>query len=310
MIEEPAMRKSLPSLTSLYAFEAAARHLSFRRAAIELNLTQSAISQRIIGLEDLLDTKLFIRENNTIRLTDPGHQYVRSVRNAIAEVMSATDRASERQRKDTLTIACLGTFSLKCLIPALKGFKAAYPKISLRVRTLFPYQHSVSDDFDVSIQYGTGDWPGMTSWKINDEEVFPVCSPALLRGRRALKKPSDLCFHTIIRTSSPLILRDDWPLWLEEAGVSDISFADEISCDLLYPSFQTAIEGLGVAMGRSAVVANDLRSKRLVEPFNIRLPSALAYYVVVPQHRNKLPKIDQFTNWILSEFANTDPAGN
>ena len=296
------MRRYLPSMISLYAFEATARHLSFRRAAIELNLTQSAISQRIKGLEDQLGAKLFIRENNSIRLTEVGHEYVRSARVAITEVMTATDRASGRQREDTLTIACLGTFALKCLIPMLKEFRTLHPSISLRIRTLFPYEPFAAEDFDVSIQYGAGDWPGMVASKINDEEVFPVCSPTLLQGRRALKKPIDLRFHTIIHTSSPLILRDDWPLWLEEAGVSDISFADEISCDLLYPSFQAAIEGLGVAMGRSAVVQTDLVLKRLAEPFRIRLPSPLAYYVVVPEHRSKSPKVDLFTQWIVDEF--------
>ena len=296
------MRRYIPSLMSLYAFEATARHLSFRRAAIELNLTQSAVSQRIKGLEEQLDTKLFVRENNTIRLTDVGVEYVRSARIAIAEVLTATDRASGRQREDTLTIACLGTFALKCLIPMLQTFRAAHPNIKLRIRTLFPYEAFAAEDFDVSIQYGTGDWTGAISFKINDEEVFPVCSPALLRRKRSLRKPSDLRFHTIIHTSSPLILRDDWPLWLEEAGVGDINFSDEIFCDLLYPSFQIAIEGMGVAMGRSAVVQADLRMRRLVEPFKIRLRSSLAYYVVVPQGRGKSLKVELFTRSILDEF--------
>jgi LysR family glycine cleavage system transcriptional activator len=297
------MRRKLPSLMSLYAFEATARHLSFRRAATELNLTQGAISQRIKGLEDLLETKLFVRESNTIRLTDAGHEYLRSTRIAITEMISATERASGRQREDTLAIACLGTFSLKCLIPMLGGFRRLHPEISLRISTLFPNELLMADDCDLSIQYGTGDWPGMAAMRINHEEVFPVCSPALLRGPQPLKKPSDLRFHTIIHTSSPFILRDDWSLWLEEAGVSGISFADEISCDLLYPSFQAAIEGLGVAMGRSAVVYADLKQKRLVEPFNIRLPSAQAYYIVVPEHRRKLPKVELFATWLLNKFS-------
>jgi LysR family glycine cleavage system transcriptional activator len=158
------------------------------------------------------------------------------------------------------------------------------------------------NDSDVSILYGLGDWPGMASWKIQNEELFPVCSPSLLRGRRALKRPSDLRFHTVIRTSSPLVLRDDWPLWLAEAGVAQAKFRDEISCDLLNPIFQLAINGLGVAMGRSAVVQLDLKQKRLVEPFDIRLPSALAYYAVVPEARANSPKIERFTTWLLKEF--------
>ena len=109
----------------------------------------------------------------------------------------------------------------------------------------------------------------------------------------------------IIHTSSPLILRDDWPLWLEEAGIPQISAANEISCDLLYPSFQMAIEGMGVVMGRSAVVKSDIASGRLVEPFTIRLPSPLAYHIVTEEHRAKLPKVKSFVEWLLGEFKQT-----
>lgn len=219
--------------------------------------------------------------------------------------MAATDRAAGRQREDTLTICSLGTFAHKCLIPILESFRTLYPKISLRLRTGFPFEQVAPNDSDLSILYGLGDWPGMSSWKIHDEELFPVCSPSLLHGRRALKRPSDLRFHTIIRTSSPLLLRDDWPLWLAEAGIAKASFRDEISCDLLNPTFQLAINGLGVAMGRSGVVQFDLENKLLVEPFDIRLPSALAYYVVVPEARANSPKIQRFVTWLLKEFGRT-----
>lgn len=296
------MRKNLPSLASLYAFEAAARHLSFSRAAIELNLTQGAISQRIKALEDFLDTKLFIRESTTIRLTETGHDYLRSARIAITEVMVATDRAVGRHRGNELTIGCLGTFAIKCLIPMLPSFRKTHPNVEVRLRTLVPYLDTFGEDYDVSIQYGLGNWPGMVAWKINDEEVFPVCSPKLLRGARALKTPMDLRHHTTIRTSSPLILRDDWPLWLEAARIPRITCAGEISCDLLYPSLQMAIEGLGVAMGRNAIVKSDIGLGRLVEPFSIRIPSPLAYYVVTEEHRAKLPKVTMFVEWLLSEF--------
>jgi LysR family glycine cleavage system transcriptional activator len=299
------MRKNLPSLSALYAFEATARHLSFSRAAIELNLTQGAISQRIRALEEFLGDKLFVRENNTIRLTETAHEYLRSTRNVITEIMVATDRAIGRHRGDELTIGCLGTFAIKCLIPLLPSYRKSYPDVAVRLRTLVPFGNALHEDYDVSIHYGLGDWPGMATWKINDEEVFPVCSPGLLRGAHALRVPGDLRYHTRIHTSSPLILRDDWPLWLEEAGIPQISAANEISCDLLYPSFQMAIEGMGVVMGRSAVVKSDIAMGRLVEPFAIRLPSPLAYHIVTEEHRAKLPKVKSFVDWLLREFKQT-----
>jgi LysR family glycine cleavage system transcriptional activator len=297
------MRQNLPSISSLLAIEAAARHLSFTRAAIELNLTQGAISQRIKALEDMLGVQLFIRDRNQIRLTEVGRTYVQAARTAITEVIVATERTIDQQRGDVLTVGCLGTFGLKCLIPNLKHFRQRHPKIALRIRTLVPYENRTQHDYDVSIQYGASDWRGLVAEKIGPEEVFPVCSAELLKTGNGLKTPADLRHHTIIRTASPFILRDDWPLWLEAAGIPDISFADEISCDLLYPSYQAAIEGLGVAMGRTVVVQADLQLGRLVEPFSIRLPTPLGYYVVTTPERARLNKVQHFFEWVRETFA-------
>ncbi|MDC7987138.1 transcriptional regulator GcvA, partial [Rhodoplanes sp. TEM] len=297
------MLRRLPSMSGLRAFEATARHLSFTQAATELNLTQGAVSHQIKNLEDMLGLKLFVRDGNAIRLTEAGQEYLTSARAVITELMVATDRAIDRQRGDVLTVACLGTFAIKSLIPNLADFIDRHPSIGLRVRTLVPLIEMDPQDYDVSIQYGTGaDWPGMVAHKIGAEELFPVCAPSLLAAGRGLSSPKDLARCTVIRTASPLILRDDWPLWLEKAGVSGMSFAAEITCDLLYPSYQTAIEGLGVAMGRSSVVKGDIERGRLVEPFAIRLPSSLGYYVVTGAERAKLAKVKLFTDWALERL--------
>lgn len=300
--------RRLPSMSGLRAFEATARHLSFTRAATELNLTQGAVSHQIKNLEDLLGLRLFMRDGNAIRLTEAGFEYLGSARTALTEVLVATDRAIDRQRGDVLTIACLGTFSIKCLLPNIGDFKKRFPSIGLRIRTLVPSTHMAPQDYDVSIQYGSGeDWPDMVAHKIMREELFPVCSPVLLREDGGLHVPRDLCRHTVIRTASPFILRDDWPLWLEKAGIPGITFASEISCDLLYPSYQAAIEGLGVAMGRSAVVAGDIKSGRLVEPFSVRLPSSLGYHVVATEARAKLAKVQLFCDWALERLGAAAP---
>lgn len=297
------MLRRLPSMSSLRAFEATARHLSFTRAATELNLTQGAVSHQIRNLEDLLGLKLFARDGNTIRITDAGQEYLASARIALTEMMVATDRAVDRQRGDILTVACLGTFSIKCLLPNLPDFAARHPKIGLKVRTLVPSVPMPSSDYDVSIQYGVKeDWPDLEAVKIAHEELFPVCAPALVSGPPGLAVPRDLAAHTVIRTASPLILRDDWPLWLEKAGIAGIDFAAEMTCDLLYPSYQAAIEGLGIAMGRSAVVAADIAAGRLVEPFRLRLPSALGYHLVMAPERAKLAKVRAFCDWALDRL--------
>nr|WP_281394880.1 transcriptional regulator GcvA [Xanthobacter tagetidis] len=290
----------MPSMRALQAFEAAARHLNFTRAAVELNLTQTAISHQIRNLEETLDIQLFSRDGGRLRLTAAGEQYVAAARLVISEISLATDRASHEQRDDTLTIGCLGTFEIKSLLPHISEFQEKHPDLSLRFKTIIPNAPPARPDYDVSIQYGVGDWPGMTAYKLGEEEVFPVCSPRLLEKDPDLTAPADLARHTIIRTGSPLLVRDDWPFWLDRAGVPGLAFAREITCDLLYPAFQAAIEGLGIVMGRSAVVRHDISRGLLVEPFSIRLHSPSAYYLVVPQARENLAKVEVFRDWVLN----------
>lgn len=283
---------------SLRAFEAAARHQSFTRAAIELNLTQTAISHQIKNLEDLLQLPLFTRHRNAIRLTDAGHEYLASVRSVINQITVATDRVLDANRGNVLSVACLTAFAVKCLIPHLKEFRRRFPDILLRIGTVVSFDLLQHHDYDVAIRYGTGEWRGFVSHKIADEEVFPVCSPRLLKSGFKLRRPEDLRKHTVIRTSS-FALRDDWPMWLEHAGVPNLAFADEIACDLLFPSIQAAVDGLGIVMGRTAVVAADLASGLLVEPFSVRLPSAAGYHVVSPIERANLPMVEAFRDWVM-----------
>ena len=182
----------MPSMMSLRAFEAAARHLSFTRAAIELNLTQTAISHQIKNLEDLLQVKLFVRSANMIALTEVGETYLRSVRAAILEISAATDRATDQSDENILTVQCLGLFAIKRLLPHLHDFRAQHPSIALKLRTIQIFENNFHHDFDVAIWHGAGDWMGMTSEKLAEEEVFPVCSPRILAEGLPIKMPEDL----------------------------------------------------------------------------------------------------------------------
>lgn len=297
------MTHRLPSMAGLRAFEAAARHLSFTKAGIELGLTQGAVSHQLRNLEELLNTRLFVRQGNEVGLTEAGKDYLHTARSVITELQVATDRAIDRQSGEILTVACLGTFAIKCLFPALNDFTRRHPGVRLRVRTLVPHAPMPPEDYDISIQYGLpSDWPRLAVERISDEEIFPVCSPRLQTGPKPLRRPQDLSDQILIRTSSPLILRDDWPLWMEAAGISGQRFAGEISCDLLYPSYQAAIDGLGVAMGRSAVVSSDVAAGRLIEPFRVRLPSPLGYHLVMAQARADLTKVRLFAEWAIEQF--------
>lgn len=298
-IKEIALRRHLPSMKALQAFEAASRYLNFTRAGLELNLTQTAVSHQIRNLEETLGAKLFNRGGVGLSLTPAGENYLAVVRLVISEISLATDRASDEAREDVLTIGCLGTFQIKVLLPAIEQFRDIHPAISIRLKTLVPNAAPARPDYDVAIQYGVGNWHGVFAYKLSDEEVFPVCSPLLLEREPGLSDPADLQHQTIIRTRSPLLVRDDWPFWMEAAGIGGVTFTREINCDLLYPAFQAAIEGLGVVMGRSAAVTQDIRQGKLVEPFSIRISSPSAYYMLVPHGRETENKVIAFRDWFL-----------
>lgn len=293
----------LPSIRSLRAFEAAARHLSFTLAAQELNLTQGAISHQIRSIEELLQHPLFSREGNSIALTDVGQEYLVMTRNVIAEIQIATNEAIDRDSENNLTIGCLGTFSIKCLIPHLKTFMDTNPRLRVQVRTINPSASMASFDCDVAIHYGyPSQWPSMLSHVITRETLFPVCSPSYLKTGPGLTTPADLVHCRLIETRSPLILRDDWLIWLKSAGVEDLDPPDRVTCDLLFPTYQAAIEGIGVALGRSAVVKADLEAGLLVEPFRIRTPTHLGYHLLIPPRRADFASVQLFRDWVLGPF--------
>lgn len=293
------MSRRFPSITGLRAFEAAARHLSFTRAALELNLTQTAVSHQIKTLERLLGAHLFSRERDGIHLTEAGQDYLAAIRPAMFEISAATNRVGDKRNENVLRVACLGTFAIKCLVPKLREFRARHPKISIRLTTLRSFEELVRHDYDVAIRYGNGQWPRVLADQISSEEVFPICSPRLVNGSPGLHKLDDLRFHTIIRTESD-VLRDYWPLWLETAGCKTMEFSQEITCNSLATTIQAAMDGLGVALARSTITKDELQSGRLVEPFKARLPcGAEGYYVTALPELAALQKVKFFREWVL-----------
>lgn len=308
----PHMAGRLPSIACLRAAEAVARHCSFGRAAVELNLTQTAISHQIRKLETLLGETLFVRRGGAVRLTPAGEEYLADIRPMIVGIAHATDRLSSGTA-DTLMIGCPGTFLLKCLVPRIDGFLKRHPGIDVRLRTLNPYDLGDRDGsgpfkgLDAAIRYGLGTFAGHDADRISYERIFPVCSPKLVDGRPLPLDPSELARHRVIRATTPLLLRDDWPLWLETAGVPGLAFPDEIACDLLYSCFELAANGIGVVMGRTPVVSDDLARGRLVAPWEHSLRSASGYFLTVPYGRGRHEAIRLFRDWVLEEFAEPDP---
>lgn len=295
------MSRQLPSLSALRAFEAAARHQSFTRAAIELKLTQTAISHRIRELESQLSVQLFVRKQNTTRLTEEGRTYLDCVRPALAQIAAATESVTSIH-DNRLTIACLSGFATRCLMPALPKFREENPQFELRLTPLAASERLEQRDFDVAIWHGPDEWPGFDADRLSDERIFPVCVPALLEKGPPLKQPQDLRHYPIVRTVSPIIT-DDWPAWLQHVGCDLDGFDEEIYCESLSFSLNAMLAGLGIGIGRSVLVQADLAAGRLVAPFGTDLVSHAGYQVLSRPERSMLPKVRLFRQWLLEHVS-------
>jgi LysR family transcriptional regulator, glycine cleavage system transcriptional activator len=296
------MTARLPSLNGLRAFEAAARHLSFTQAASELNVTQTAISHQIRRLEEELGIRLFIRKNRALALTPEAREYLPGIRAAFNDLRLATDRLLRKDADNVLTISTLASLAAKWLLPRLSAFQEVHPDIDVRITTSTGLIDFASGDVDAAIRYGRGHWPGLRSEWLMADEMFPVCSPALLTGKRPLRSPEDLRDHALLHNTNN---GDDWRLWLTAAGLPpDISKQPGITFDLILMTVQAAIDGMGVAMGRTSYVKDDIAKGRLVVPFDIALPADAGFYLVSPEGTPDSPKLRAFRQWLVALAQN------
>lgn len=297
------MTARLPSLNGLRAFEAAARHLSFTLAASELNVTQTAISHQIRRLEEELGIRLFIRQNRALALTPEARDYLPGVRAAFNDLRLATDRLLRKEDDKVLTVSTLASLAAKWLLPRLTDFQEQHPGIDVRITTSTSLVDFQRDNVDAAIRYGRGQWPGVRADWLMADELFPVCSPSLLRADKPLRRPEDLRNHPLLHTSNAN--SDDWRLWLTAAGLpADIARHPGITFDMIFMTIQAAIDGIGVAMGRTSYVQDDIAKGRLVVPFKIALPADAGFYLVAPEARREAPKLAAFRQWVLAAAQN------
>jgi LysR family glycine cleavage system transcriptional activator len=293
------MTARLPSLNGLRAFEAAARHLSFTNAASELNVTQTAISHQIRRLEEELGIRLFVRQNRALALTPEAREYLPGVRAAFNDLRLATDRLLRKDNDHVLTVSTLASLAAKWLLPRLSAFQEAHPGIDVRITTSTNLVDFKSGGVDAAIRYGRGQWGGLRADWLMADQLFPVCSPALLTGNHPLRCPEDLKDHVLLHTSNAN--SDDWRLWLTAAGLpTNLSTHPGVTFDLIFMTVQAAIDGIGVAMGRTSYVEADIAKGRLVVPFKITLPADAGFYLVYPEATADTPKLAAFRQWLLA----------
>jgi LysR family glycine cleavage system transcriptional activator len=291
------MPAPLPSLNGLRAFEAAARHMSFTRAAAELNVTQTAVSHQIRRLEEQLGTRLFVRRNRALSLTREARDYLPSIRSAFEDLRQATARLRRPEREGVLTVSTTASLATKWLVSRVAAFQDAHPGIAVRISTSAHLVDFQREEVDMAVRYGRGSWPGLRADWLMAERLFPVCSPALLAAK-PLREPADLAQHTLLHTS---VSREDWQLWLTAAGLPlSIAARRGLTFDQGFMAVQAAMEGLGVALGRTRLVEADLAAGRLVAPFDIALPQDAGYYVVSPVATAGSAKVALFRRWLIA----------
>ena len=293
------MARNLPPLNAVRAFEAAARHLSFTRAAKELHVTQAAVSHQIKALEERLGFRLFRRTARALLLTDEGQILFPTVRDALDSLNVAFGQLCKTDTMSVsgvLTVTTLPSFASHWLVPRLKRFRVLYPDIDVRLSASVDLTDLNEDGIDIGVRYGTGSWPGLASWWLMKEDVFPVCAPALLAEGPPLNKPEDLANHTLLQD-----LGRDWRTWLDAAGVHlDDPDRGPGFMDTAH-ALSAAVDGQGVLLGRSVLVREDLEAGHLVKPFDISIPSAYAYWIVCPKADVNRPKVRLFREWLLAE---------
>lgn len=304
------MRK-LPPLNALRAFDAAARHMSFKDAAEELSVTQAAVSHQVKALEDYLGVPLFIRLNRALELSSAGKRYFPEVRKSFDALRAATTRLLDDSVSGPLTVSVLPSFATRWLVPRLGRFSRQHPNIDLFIapdRNLTDYSRS---SVDVGIRYGRerADAGDLHSELILRDEMFPVCSPALLARHGTIKEPEQIAALPLLHDED----EGDWTYWFDKTAVDPKNFENiERGPVFLDASMmiQAAVDGLGIALARTSLVKDELESGRLIRVFDKVLPNAsnFAYYLEYPQLVADKPRIIAFRDWLLQEIARDSEA--
>ena len=295
------MFSGLPPLNALRAFEAAGRRASMSAAAEELAVTPAAVSHQVKVLEDFFGFPLFHRSVRSIRLTDRGTALLPYLSEGLDLWMKGCRKLESLENDAPLVISSTPVFAGKWLVRRLSEFNALHPEISVRLDGSMSIANFAGDGVDAAIRFGTGPYPELHADPLVNEDVAPVCSPALLEGEHPLCALADLAHHTLIHVDwFAAGTQPDWAMWLKTAGVSGVdgSRGPVVTSDLL--AVEAAIDGGGVALVSEFLVRHDLDSGRLVRPFDLVLPSNHWYWFVCPKEYMERPKVRAFRDWLVT----------
>lgn len=291
------MRRNLPPFASLRAFEAAARHESFKAAAEELNLTQSAVSHQIKALEECLGLSLFQRRSGGVFLSPKGKRYFQDVCAALDRIADATNRTSAEGTKGVLFISATPAFTSRWLMPRLLHFSGAHPDIELNIIPNNAPLRFPDDETDILIQYGSEPSPGFTTEPFLHTTRFPVCSPSFLEREGIPQSPRELAHKTLLRDE----FGDAWGEWFLATGegqATEMRGPRLAHCEL---TLRAAIEGQGIALAYEALIEKELQSGELVRLFHVETSKQLIYSMMYPEGQANHPRIAAFRSWIFDQ---------
>lgn len=292
---------NLPPLNFIEGFEAAARHLSFTKAAAELFITQSAVSRQIKALEDQLGVQLFERRTRALSLTPEGEALFQTAADVLRRIEETTQRIQGRAQERTFTVTTTPAFASLWLIPRLVGYTRENPKVDVRISASTELVDLERSGIELAIRYGGAQVAGS---KLFGEEVFPVCAPSLLRdSRRPLATPADLTHHVLLHYADPNrgapVL--DWSMWLRSVGLPNLEPAGALHFSHYDQIVLAAVNGQGVALGRSPLVKRFIREGTLHAPFNTKFVAARGYYVIASKSSERNADVKSFVTWLQAE---------
>jgi len=296
-------RRNLPSLDLLRGFEAAARNLSFTKAAAELYVTQSAVSRQVKTIEDHLGVALFARSHRALRLTEAGHDLYRATAQALRELSDAARRIKERSAGRALTVTATIGFSSLWLIPRLTDFRYLHPEIDIRISANNKMLDLGREGIEVAIRYCEAKAAPEGALKLFGEMVLPVCSPKLVTHKAPLAKPEDLRHHVLLHYERPEGITPwlSWTVWLETMQLGGLKPAGSMRFSHYDQTIQAAIDGQGVALGTSPLVRQMIKQGRLIAPLEKKFESARAYYLVISAEAANLPEVKEFADWLMRQ---------
>jgi len=285
------MRPHLP-LNALRAFESSARHLSFTRAALELSVTQAAVSQQVRMLEERLGTALFKRLPRGLGITDEGRALLPVLSEAFGRIESVLKQFEGGHFHEVLTVGVVGTFAVGWLMPRLKSFRAAHPFVELRLLTHNNLVDLAAEGLDFAIRFGDGSWPATHNELLLDAPLTVLCAPEIAKQ---LVTPADLARQTLLRSYRA----DEWNLWLAAAGLEPWTVNGPVF-DSSRLMVEAAVQGAGVALAPPRMFVRELQAGTLTCPFDTRVSTG-SYWLTRLKSRHMTPAMELFRNWVLAE---------